>query len=286
VTEPVQRGTAALEALRSSSGPRHPSVTPGTTSGLSIDEQLAIAQVGYEAVDIVSGAAVVRLGTNAKSSLHPFRTYEVERLSGLLTDARELAVRQMEERCTEIHAAGVIGVRLDFLGAEQDGLATYVASGTAIRPIAGAVEATAATFTSSLSGQDFHLLHRAKYVPVGLVVGTSIYHVGWRTLSQWTGALGRCLALTRITESLYAARESAIESLHSNAKLLAADGVIDVKVVERANVWTSHVIEFVAYGTAIKGTQAQRQPIDPQIVVLLNDVQSPASQVQGASTLR
>ena len=88
------------------------------------------------------------------------------------------------------------------------------------------------------------------------------------------------------SQSLYAAQESAIESLHSKAKLLAADGVIDVKVIERANVWTSNVIEFVAYGTAIKGTQAQRQPIDPQIVVLLNDVQSPTSQVQGASTFR
>jgi len=267
VTDLVQRQLSAQEALHRSPGPTDTSVTAGTTSGLSVDEQLAIAQVGYEAVDIVTGAAVVRLGTNAKSSLHPFRTYEVDRLSGLLTDARELAVRQMEEKCTEINAAGVIGVHLDFQGTEQDGLATFVASGTAIRPTGRAVKTTGATFTSSLSGRDFQLLLRAKYVPVGLVVSTSIYHVGWRTMSQWAASQGRCLELTRITESLYAAREAAIEYLQGRAEALDADGVIDVKVAERADVWTSHVIEFVAFGTAIKETQAEHQPIDPQIVV-------------------
>jgi hypothetical protein len=46
--------------------------------------------------------------------------------------------------------------------------------------------------------------------------------------------------------------------------------VIDVKVLERADVWGSHVIEFVAYGTAINVTGLPTS-FDPEILVMLDD---------------
>ena len=57
--------------------------------------------------------------------------------------------------------------------------------------------------------------------------------------------------MVSLTSSLYAAGSSAVQRLQNQASRLGADGVIDVKVLERADVWGSHVIEFVAYGTAI-----------------------------------
>jgi uncharacterized protein YbjQ (UPF0145 family) len=273
--EGVERAHAAIAALRAQKFmPVETDDSTDTTSGLTVDEQLSIAQVGYEPQDIVTGAAVARLGTFGKNSLRPFQNYEIQRLSALLGNAREHAVQEMEKQCTEIDAAGVIGVHLELEGTEEDGLATFVATGTAVRPIAGAGAptraVTAPVFTSSLSGQDFHLLLRNGCAPVGFVVGTSAFHFGWRSLARWAAAQGRASEMVSLTSSLYAAREFAVQRLQHQAARLGADGVIDVKVLERADVWGSHVIEFVAYGTAINVTGLPTS-FDPEILVMLDD---------------
>jgi uncharacterized protein YbjQ (UPF0145 family) len=272
--------TLALSALRTRTF--LPVVTDNstdTTSGLTIDEQLAIAQVGYEPQDIVNGAAVVRLGYNGKNSLHPFRNYEVHRLSALLNNARLDAVREMEGQCSEIAAAGVIGVHLDLYGTEHDDLVTFVASGTAVRATETPDSEADPAFTSSLSGQDFHLLMRSGCQPIRFVVGTSVFHFGWRSLARWAASQGHPVEMVSLTQSLYAAREAAVQQLQWRAKAVGADGVINVKVVERAGVWGSHVIEFVAYGTAIKTGGQWPGPLDPDILVLLND-NDPAEMVK------
>jgi uncharacterized protein YbjQ (UPF0145 family) len=284
VTEDDARAQAAISALRSRKFlPFETDNSTDTTSGLTVDEQLSIAQVGFEPQDIVTGAAVARLGTFGKNSLRPFRNYEIQRMSSLLGTAREHAVQQMEKQCAEIDATGVIGVHLDLTGTEQDGVATFVATGTAIRPIVGGdsrlrpdapARSEAPVFTSSLSGQDFHLLLRNDCAPVGFVVGTSAFHFGWRTLARWAASQGRPSELVSLTSSLYGARELAVQRLQRQAARLGADGVIDVKVLERSDVWGSHVIEFVAYGTAIS-VGPLTASFDPGVLVMLNDTGSP-----------
>ena len=112
--ESIERAHAAIAALRTQQFmPVETDNSTDTTSGLTVDEQLSIAQVGYEPQDIVTGAAVARLGTFGKNSLRPFQNYEIQRLSALLGNAREHAVQEMEKQCTEIDAAGVIGVHLE-----------------------------------------------------------------------------------------------------------------------------------------------------------------------------
>jgi uncharacterized protein YbjQ (UPF0145 family) len=284
VTEGAERSHAAIAALRSHQFlPFETDDSTDTTSGLTIDEQLSIAQVGYEPQDIVTGTAVARLGTFGKSSLHPFQSYEIPRLSTLLGSAREHAVQEMEKQCAEINAAGVIGVHLELQGTEEDGLATFVATGTAIRLIAGGVasvwpaaprgDGAAPMFTSSLSGQDFHLLLQNGCAPVGFVVGTSAFHFGWRSVARWAASQGRSSEMVSLTSSLYAAREFAVERLQRQAASLGANGVIDVKVLERADVWGSHVIEFVAYGTAIAVGEIPAS-FDPEVLVMLDDTAS------------
>jgi uncharacterized protein YbjQ (UPF0145 family) len=264
--EGIERAHGAIAALRAQKFmPVETDDSTDTTSGLTVDEQLSIAQVGYEPQDVVTGGAVARLGTFGKNSLHPFQNYEIGRLSTLLGSAREHAVQEMQKQCAQIEAAGVIGVHLDLQGTEEDGLATFVASGTAIRRIVGGESRgvgwdrpsapsnarTAKVFTSSLSGQDFHLLLRNGCAPIGFVVGTSAFHFGWRSAARWAASQGRAAEMVSLTSSLYAARELAVKRLERQAAQLGADGVIDVKVLERSDVWGSHVIEFAAYGTAI-----------------------------------
>jgi uncharacterized protein YbjQ (UPF0145 family) len=269
----------ALAALRESPAP-----LARSTSGLSVDEQLAVAQVGYEPLAVVSGSAVARLGYSGKWSVHPFSNYELRNVSLLLDGARRMAVTNMKERCAKVGAAGVIGVHLNLEGIEHDGLATFVATGTAVGPIEGnAVSKT--PFTSSLSGQDFHLLLRGGCTPMGFVVGASTFRFGRRSATRWAASEGRCGELTRLTESLYAAREVAVERLGRQVKELGADGAVDVKVVERADIWGPHVIEFFAYGTAIALGDAPSASDDIPIMVLLNDVPSGSSE-QPATTFQ
>jgi len=260
-------GGQALRALRK--GSSEPPLTPAS-SGLSVDEHLAVAQVGYEPLAVVSGSAVARLGVNGKWSLHPFTNYEVRNVSFLLDGARRAAVADMEARTAKLGATGVIGVRLNLEGVEHDGLATFVASGTAIRSTGGR-RSKVSPFTSSLSGQDFHLLVRAGCNPVGFVVGASTYRFGRRSAARWAASEGRCAELTRLTESLYGAREAALERLGGRVRHLGADGAVDVKVVERSDIWGSHVIEFLAYGTAITLGETTPDLGNPEIMVMLND---------------
>ncbi|HEY2213661.1 MAG TPA: hypothetical protein VGH31_01305, partial [Acidimicrobiales bacterium] len=66
---------------------------------------------------------------------------------------------------------------------------------------------------------------------------------------------------------------------------LKADGAIGVNVFERAAIWGDHVIEFLAYGTAIiTGSYSTHSGVPP-MMVLLNDVGG-GVEIQQRDTLR
>jgi uncharacterized protein YbjQ (UPF0145 family) len=281
--------TRAAQAL-AAKPPKRPANNKQTSAALSTDEVVALAQVCYEPVAVISASAVARLGSYGQWSLHPARNYEVPTLTRLLNNTRTKTIHDLRRRCEEIGADGVVGARINLEGVEQEGVATFVATGTAIRRTHDAVpdarqphhriglwgklrhQSGDMAFTCTLSGQDFHLLLRSGGYPMGFVVGTSAFHFGWRSVRRWARSQGRCVELGTLTESLYGAREKAIERLQSDARVLGADGVIDTKVIERPAVWGRHVIEFVAYGTAL-AWDAQDVSVDGiGARVMLNDL--------------
>jgi uncharacterized protein YbjQ (UPF0145 family) len=279
--------TRAAQAL--SLGKPTSSPTSQASAALSTDEVLALAQVGYEPVAVVSGSAVARLGNFGEWSLRPMRNYEVPYLTRLLNGSRTRAITELRERCEELGANGVIGARINLAGIEHEGVATFVATGTAVRRIKGAESdprgphermtlsgmhwhrSGDSAFTSALSGHDFHLLVRAGGNPMGFVVGASAFHFGWRSPSRWARSQGHCVELPTLTESLYGARKKAIERLQDHAAELRADGVVDTKVIERADAWGRHVIEFVAYGTAVAWDSTEVRVNAVGAKVMLND---------------
>ena len=93
---------------------------------------------------------------------------------------------------------------------------------------------------------------------------------GWRSFARWAASQGHPSELVSLTSSLYAARELAVQRLQYQAARLGASGVIDVKVLERSDVWGTHVIEFVAYGTAVYAGRISGS-FDPKVLVMLND---------------
>jgi uncharacterized protein YbjQ (UPF0145 family) len=101
-------------------------------------------------------------------------------------------------------------------------------------------------FTSDLSVNEFVLLHGAGFEPIDLVMGVSVYHVGF----QFTG-LRQQQELPTLTEATYRARWNAMSRMQAEADSLGADGVVGVRLEWRHQGEGEH-LEFIAVGTAVR----------------------------------
>jgi len=102
-------------------------------------------------------------------------------------------------------------------------------------------------FTSDLSVNEFVLTTQAGFQPLGLVMGSCVYHIGFQA-ARWNTSQ----ELPVLTQALYNARELAMARLVAEAEALGADGVIGVQLRPCSFDFSMEVIEFVAVGTAIK----------------------------------
>lgn len=101
-------------------------------------------------------------------------------------------------------------------------------------------------FTSDLSVNEFLLVREAGFEPLGLVIGSCIYHVGVQ-LSAWS----KNQEMTVLSQAMYQARELAMSRMEQEAALLKADGVVGVRLEVKRLEWNEHILEFMAIGTAI-----------------------------------
>lgn len=102
-------------------------------------------------------------------------------------------------------------------------------------------------FTSDLTVNEYLLVEDAGFEPLGLVLGTSIYHVGYQRRR-----VGTSRELTVLSEALYHARELAMERMTAEAEELDADGVVGVRLEVKGFQHAGHVAEFLAVGTAVR----------------------------------
>lgn len=104
-------------------------------------------------------------------------------------------------------------------------------------------------YTSDLSVNEFALLHGAGFDPVELVMGVSVYHVGFQT-----SGLRQQQELGVLTEAMYRARWNAMSRMQAEADSLGADGIVGVKLDWRRHGEAGEHVEFVAVGTAVRYT--------------------------------
>ena len=102
-------------------------------------------------------------------------------------------------------------------------------------------------FTSDLSVNEFLLVKEAGFQPLGLVMGSSIYHIGVQQLRNGVNE-----ELTMLTQALYSSRELAMERMEEEADALGADGIVAVRLSLNVHAWGANVIEFLAIGTAVR----------------------------------
>ena len=248
------------------------------TSDLSVNEFLLVRQAGFRPLGLVLGSSIYHVGFQFGRWN---KNQELQTLSQAMYHARELAMTRMEAEADQLGADGIVGVRLDIEFKEfGSDLAEFIAVGTAV----AADEAHARTpdgfrwrnrhgqpFTSDLSGQDFWTLLQAGYAPVGMVMGSCVYHVAHQRFWQAIGNTGQNVEIPQFTEALYDARELAMSRMQAEAEALSAEGIVGVQLLGLAHRWGGHTTEFFAIGTAVRPIREDHTIATPQLVLPLTD---------------
>jgi uncharacterized protein YbjQ (UPF0145 family) len=248
------------------------------TSDLSVNEFLLVKAAGFEPLGLVVGSSIYHIGLQMRQWN---QNQELDVLTRAMYEARELAMTRMEEEADQLGADGVVGVRLDVSRYEWgNDLAEFIAIGTAVRHAEGVLHRApnGRPFTSDLSGQDFYTLLSAGYRPLGLVMGTCVYHVAHQGLGGWFSRIGRNAEMPNFTQALYDARELAMERMQAEGEAVEAEGIVGVQLNEGSHGWSSHVIEYFAVGTAVTPISDDHTIPAPSFVLTLNDPQQNEAQ--------
>jgi uncharacterized protein YbjQ (UPF0145 family) len=240
------------------------------TSDLSVSEFVVIKNAGFTPLGLVVGSSIFHVGYQSTAWS---QSMEMEVLSQAMYTARELAMTRMEEEAIALGADGIVGVRLE-VGhyAFAENVLEFMAIGTAIRAPHGQSYKTreGKPFTSDLSGQDFALLLSSGHAPLGMVMGSCVYHVAHMTMRQAWKTMSQNVELALFTQALYDAREIAMERMQAEAKALGAEGIVGVTVKEASHTWEPHVIEYFAVGTAIVPRPSTGPAPNPTLVMTLD----------------
>jgi uncharacterized protein YbjQ (UPF0145 family) len=102
-------------------------------------------------------------------------------------------------------------------------------------------------FTTTFSVAEMAVARLAGYEPLGQVMGSSVYHVGWSgLLAADSGELGG------LTHARRDAFERSLGRMAEEARLLGAHAVVGVRLDVRGYEWSGELSEFTAVGTAVR----------------------------------
>jgi len=106
-------------------------------------------------------------------------------------------------------------------------------------------------FSSDLSVNEFMLVRETGFEPLGMVLGSSVYHVGLQ-IGRWNTSM----ELTTLTQALYNARELAMGRMLAEAETLGADGIVGVRLEMHGYAGGGDIAEFLAAGTAVRSVSS------------------------------
>ena len=121
---------------------------------------------------------------------------------------------------------------------------------------------SARPFSSTLAPGSFLALRQSGFEPIGQVMGTCVYHVGWTPVSEYPnpymGAYQRDGGWTELatpTAAWNEARTLALGRMREEARSLGAIAVVDVGYRRLGYDWATGAIEIVALGTAVRSSR-------------------------------
>lgn len=240
----------------------------------SSDGQELYCQVdaGYTPVDFVFGNVAYSIGIarGFLGNLKELVRGEVTQFSNVFNTTRNLALQRIIDEAKSKNANSVVGIRITILPVGDDGIQEMVMIGTAsynpnIQALANSV---GGVVTSDLTAEETWNVTKLGYVPLKLVLGTSIFSLG---VAGGIKATIRDLVKGEVkvlSELIYGARESSLSKIRAQAEEIGADDVLGIKTYIY-NIGNG-VIEFLAIGTAVKqveGINTQGEQLPPQAIM-------------------
>jgi uncharacterized protein YbjQ (UPF0145 family) len=198
------------------------------TSDLSPEEAGLLRREGYKSRGLVTGSCMYHVGQAYASSQS---SCEISVLSSAYDKATELAVHRMRQELRLIGAHGVVGVRMEVKRHEwADSTVEVQLIGTAVE---GPGVAPANPWMCDLSGQEWWALHRAGYIPTGLVWGHAAWFVLTTYADEWIDNSYANQEHADWSQALSMARHIAMANIRRLATEGHATGVAGVKISRR-----------------------------------------------------
>jgi len=245
------------------------------TSSFDGQELYCAVDAGYEPISFVFGNVAYSIGIT-KGILGGFRSLvrgEVSQYSGIFNDTRKLALQRIIDEAKSVGANAVVGIRTEILPFGISGVQEMVMVGTAARhPEAGGAIPGIEVTTSDLTAEETWSLTKLGYMPMQLVLGTSVYSLG--VVGGLMAGLKNLVKgeIKELTHMIYGAREESLKKLQQQASEIGAEDVLGIKtyVYNLGN----GLIEFLAIGTAVKkvpGLDTRSEQLPPQAIIVDKD---------------
>jgi len=227
---------------------------------------------GYMPTRFVLGnvAYSIGVGRNFLGELKEMMKGEIKQYSNVFNVTRNLALERIIQEAKDCGANSVIGIRTTILPIGTNGVQEMVMIGTASNnpQVASLAESVGGVITSDLTAEETWNVTKLGYVPLKLILGTSVYSIGV------VGGLRAAIRghfkgeVTTLTQMIYGAREESLSKVQQQAQEIGADDVLGIKTY--IYQLGGDVIEFLAIGTAVKrvdGVAPHTDQIPPQAII-------------------
>jgi uncharacterized protein YbjQ (UPF0145 family) len=224
---------------------------------------------GYEPVRFVMGnvAYALGIGRGLTGSLRTLAKGEVREFSQMYNGIRHLALARIQHEAAELGANSVVDIATEILPFGP-GAVELLMVGTASHHahLAQGRVTPDQVVTSELEGDELWNLARLGWIPVRLVMATSVYALG---VAAGIGAMFKSMSrgeLPEVTRLVYDARENCMGLLRDEATRCGAEQVVGNRLTIRE--LSPGLIEVVAIGTAVRRAPAGAgfEPHTPQLM--------------------
>lgn len=211
---------------------------------------------GYRPVNFVFGnvAYSIGIGQGIAGAFRQLAKGEVRQYSDLFNKTRNLALERIANEAREHGANSVIGIKTTILPVGTSGVQEMVMVGTAAHneKLDTLSQAAGGVITSDLTAEETWNVAKLGYAPVKLVLGTSVYSLGF--VGGLMSALKNFVKgeIPELTQLIYGAREESLRKVQEQAEAVGADDVLGIQTY----IYNlgGGLIEFLAIGTAVKKT--------------------------------
>ena len=190
----------------------------------------------------------IGLGGGIAGAFRGLARGEIKEYSHVFNHTRHLALQRIQADARAHGANCVVGVRTSIIPFQ--GMQEMVMVGTSSRHAAYDPTYDETPATSDLTCEETWNLAHLGYLPIRLVLGCSIYSIGFvGGLAAAFKSLARG-EIDEMTKLVYEARENALHHIAEDAAACGADRVVGIKTYVYS--LGSGIIEFLAIGTAVK----------------------------------